>query len=82
MRRAAATRPKKTPMKQANSSLVDIARTCQTDPFLDRLPADVLCDVTSRERWRSERGGSVSSVSGGSSPAFYCPCPQAISRIQ
>jgi hypothetical protein len=32
MRRAAATRPKKTPMKQANSSLVDIARLAKRAP--------------------------------------------------
>jgi hypothetical protein len=50
MRRAAATRPKKAPMKQANSSLVDIARLA-IRPLPDtRLPANVLCDVTSRER--------------------------------
>jgi hypothetical protein len=50
MRRAAATRPKKAPMKQADSSLLDIARLAK--PVLSLAPASgYLVRLTGRE-WR------------------------------
>lgn len=57
MRRAAATRPKKAPMKQANRSLVDIARLAIRLLPDTRLPANVLRDVTGRERLAFGKGG-------------------------
>lgn len=50
MRRAAATRPKKAPMKQSSRSLVDIARFARPNPRM------FLRDLTGRERWHFGKG--------------------------
>ncbi len=60
MTRAAATRPRKVPMKQANNSLLDIARLADTGA--DRV---FLRDRAGRERFQSGKGRKpLSSVAG------------------